>query len=127
VLEFARDHPAKAHALTIAARRQSTSHGNREQEVIGHLAALLGEGAPSDGRASVSTDVGLVEAVTAVIRGHLLAETTGQLPDLLPDLVYLVLMPYAGIASARRRAKSLEDRAITVQKNTISQARKTPD
>jgi hypothetical protein len=44
-----------------------------------------------------------------VVRGHLLAGSTDLLPGLSGELVYMALMPYAGLAGARRWAESLED------------------
>jgi hypothetical protein len=42
-----------------------------------------------------------------VVRGHLLSGTADQLPSLAPELVYLALMPYTGLAEARRWTESL--------------------
>jgi hypothetical protein len=106
-LEFAAAAPASAHALTIAARRQNPPGGHREEEVIAYFSALLGEGAPRQSRAPVASEEGLVESIAIVVRGHLLSEATDQLPIRAPDLVYLTLMPYVGIAEARRWAEPL--------------------
>jgi hypothetical protein len=121
-LEFASANPAKAHALTIAARRRSTPGGGREPEVIAYFAALLGEGVPTQVDSSVSTEEVLAESIATVIRGHLLAERSEQLPRLAPDLVYLTLLPYLGITKARHWAESMEVK-LAVQHNTLSQAR----
>ena len=106
-LEFAADEPASAHALTIAARRQSPPGGHREEEVIAYFAGLLGEGAPPQSPAPVASEEGLVESIAIVVRGHLLSNETDQLRVRTPDLVYLTLVPYVGIAEARRWAEPL--------------------
>jgi hypothetical protein len=106
-LEFAAANPGCAHALTIAARRESPPGGHREEEVISYFAALLGEDAPPQWPAPAASEEGLVESIAIVVRGHLLAETTDQLPARAPDLVYLTLMPYIGLAGARRWAEPL--------------------
>jgi hypothetical protein len=106
-LEFAAGDPAGAHALTIDARRQSLERGDREQEVIRYFAGLLAEVAPAEKRFPVSTDEGTVEAIAMVVRGHLLAATESDLPRLVQELVYLALMPYTGLAGARRWTESV--------------------
>jgi hypothetical protein len=127
VLGFAAAKPAKAHALTIAARRRSTAGGGREHEVIAYFAELLGEGAPArDGDSASPTEEILVEAIATVIRGHLLSERYERLPRLAPDLVYLTLVPYVGIAGARHWAESLAVK-LAVRQNTFSQAQKRGD
>ncbi len=111
-LTFAASDPAAAHALTIDARRQPVGSGNgdREDEVISFFAELLREGAPLGRRVSIASDDGIIESIATVVRGHLLAGTSGRLVSLTPDLVYLTLLPYAGSAGARKwAATSLSD------------------
>jgi hypothetical protein len=105
-LEFAAADPAGAHALTIDARRQRLEDGDREQEVIGYFAGLLAGVAPAEKRFPISTDLGTIESIAMVARGHLVAGTTEQLPGLAPELIYLALMPYTGLAEARRWTES---------------------
>jgi hypothetical protein len=110
-LVFAGANPAKAHVLTIAARRPSAPEAEREEVVISHFTEVLGKGAPAKGCASISTDEGPVEAIATVVRGHLLAGTANRLPALAPDLVYLTLVPYVGLAAAGRWAE-LEETSL---------------
>lgn len=105
-LDFAAADPDAASALTIQARREASSEGDREREVVGYFARLLGEVTPADVRFPISTDEGVVESIAITIRGHLLAETHDELPALAPELIYLALMPYTGLAGARRWAES---------------------
>lgn len=103
-LDFAAVEPAAVHALTIDAQRQASTFGDRQQEVIAYFAGLLAEVAPSGARHQTSSDESIVESIALIIRGHLLSGEADQLPLLAPDLVYLILMPYAGIAAAKHWA-----------------------
>jgi hypothetical protein len=103
-LDFAAAEPAAAHALTIDAQRQASTFGDRQREVIAYFAALLAEVAPTGARHPISSDESILESIALIIRGHLLSDKTDQLPLLAPDLVYLVLMPYTGIAAAKHWA-----------------------
>jgi hypothetical protein len=105
-LEFAAGDPAAAHALTIDARRQPVEAGDREQEVIGYFAGLIADVAPGERRFPISTDEGTIESIAMLTRGHLLAGTTDQLPGLATEVTYLALMPYTGLAAARRWTES---------------------
>ncbi len=105
-LEFAAGDPAAAHALTIDARRQAADDGDREREVIGYFADLMAEIAPSERRFPVSTDRGTIESIAMLTRGHLLGGTTSELPGLATEVIYLALMPYTGLAAARRWTES---------------------
>ncbi len=106
-LEFASNDPAAARVLTITARRERSSRGDREQEVIDYFSARLAELAPGRVRSAISTDAGLIESIAVTVRGHLLSGTETVLPALAADLAYLALMPYTGPAEAKRWADSL--------------------
>jgi hypothetical protein len=106
-LDFAAAEPAAAHALTIDARRQALDEGDREHEVVAYFARLLSEVAPPERRFPISTDKGTIEAIAMVVRGRLIAGTTDELPSQAPELVYLALMPYTGLAEARRWAEPI--------------------
>ncbi len=106
VLEFAAADPAAARALTIQARGGDPAEPDRQDEVIAHFAGLLRQAAPAEQLVAISTGSGVVEAIATSIRGHLLADEAEQLPAALPDLVYLTLMPYTGLAEARRWASA---------------------
>jgi hypothetical protein len=103
-LDFAALEPAAVHALTIDAQRQTSTFGDRQQEVIAYFAGLLAEVAPTGARHQISSDESIVESIALIVRGHLLSGKADQLPLLAPDIVYLILMPYAGIAAAKHWA-----------------------
>ena len=109
-LRFAAAEPAMAHALIVHGRRErdGEGRGDREREIVAHFAAALAAVAPPRSRHSISTDEGVIEAIAAVIRGHLQAGAPERLPAIAPDLVYLALMPYVGLNDARRWAESAE-------------------
>jgi hypothetical protein len=52
----------------------------------------------------ISSAEGIVETGAIMIRGHLLAGSAESLPALGPELVYLTLMPYLGLAGAKQWA-----------------------
>jgi hypothetical protein len=106
-LEFAATDPAGASALTIQARRGDPAEPDRQDEVIAYFADLIGEVTPDHTLVPISrTDEGLVDSIATVVRASLIAGMAEQLPGLVPDLVYLTLMPYTGIAEARRWASA---------------------
>ncbi len=111
ITAFAAASPAKALALSVEARRPGPDGRVPAQEVISHFAAELGSVAPSARRVSISSDESVVEAIAMIVRGHLLAGTAEQLPQASPDLIYLALMPYLGLAETRgwTQALSLQD------------------
>lgn len=107
-LRFAATEPQMAHALIVHGRRVPSGDGDREQEVVAHFAGLLAGVAPAQARHPISTDEGVIEAIAALIRGHLQAGAVERLPDVAPDLVYLALMPYLGLEGAREWAASAD-------------------
>jgi hypothetical protein len=106
VLEFAAADPDAALTLTVRARRENSTNGDREDEVIAYFVELLEQVTPSE-RLPVSTDAGVVEAIATTIRGHLRAGSAARLPALAPELTYMALMPHAGLVGAQRWADSL--------------------
>jgi hypothetical protein len=101
ITESAAASPAKALALTVEARRPGPEDQIAAHQVIAYFAERLGELAPRARRAPISNDESIIEAIALIFRGHLLAGTADQLPDAAPDLVYLALMPYLGLAETR--------------------------
>lgn len=107
IVAFAAASPAKALALTVEARRPDHQGVIPADQVTAYFAKRYGEVAPSTNRAPVSTDESIIEAIALIIRGHLLAGTAEQLSKASPDLVYLALMPYLGMAETRGWAQAL--------------------
>lgn len=106
VLEFAASDPAAARALTIQARRRDAEEADRQAQVLSYFTDLLEDLTPAETRFPVSTDQGIVDSVATIIRGHLLAGTEKQLPELAPELVYVALLRFTGLAGARHWAES---------------------
>jgi hypothetical protein len=119
VLDFAAADPEAALALTVRARRGDSGPGDREDEVIAYFTELLERATPSE-RLPASTDAGVVEGIATMVRGHLRAGRAAQLPALAPELVYMALLPYTGLAAAQRWADSLPTRQsdLAVHKGT---------
>ena len=76
--------------------------------MIAYFARLLTGVAPIEKRYPITTDEGTIEAIALVARGHLLAGTVDELPSLAPEFVYLALLPYTGLAEARRWTERLD-------------------
>jgi len=108
VLEFAAHDPQGAHALTVDARRRTSGEVDLEQEAIAHFADLLRQVAAVERRFAISNEEAIIEAIATIIRGHLQLGTAATLPGLAPEVVYITLMPYLGIADARRWASAAE-------------------
>jgi hypothetical protein len=106
-VDFAVADPAKARAVTVEARRSETGTEPLAREVIAYFVELLGEVAPAEKRIPVSSDQGVVESIALIFRGHLLAGTADQLPEAMPDIAYLALMPYLGHTETRAWARAL--------------------
>ncbi len=107
VVDFTIASPAKALALTVEARRPGSDDRQRADEVIAYFAERLADVAPREQRAPVSSDAAIVESMAMIVRGHLLSHTVEQLTEAAPDLVYLALVPYLGLAETRAWARAL--------------------
>jgi hypothetical protein len=103
-LEFAAAHPAETRALTIEARG-ADSLVDHQDEVIAYFTALLGAVAPAEKLFPITTDRAMISSIAMIIRSHLVNGSAKDLPELTSDLVYLILMPYVGLAGARREAE----------------------
>ena len=112
VLEFAAADPEAALSLTVRARREGSSDGDREDEVIAYFVELLARVTPAE-RLPASTDAGVVEAIATIVRGNLRAGRAAQLPALGSELTYMALMPYTGLAGARGWADRYSRRTLS--------------
>jgi hypothetical protein len=101
VLEFAAAHPGETRALTIEAAAVDAAV-DRQDDVIAHFARLLHATSPSGKLFPIAADRAMVASIAMIIRSHLVSGSVRRLPDLAPDLAYMILMPYAGQAGARR-------------------------
>lgn len=71
-----------------------------------HLASLLSSGRRHSPRGADSpplTEKAIVGAVSGIVAGRLLSGQVDGLPDLQPQLVEIVLMPYVGAGESARR------------------------
>jgi hypothetical protein len=103
-LEFAAAHPGETRALTIDARGTGSA-ANRQDDVISYFTRLLVDAVPSEKLYPITTDRAMVASIAMVVRSHLVSGSARDLPELAPDLIYLILMPYTGLAAARREAE----------------------
>ena len=103
-LEFAAAHPGEARALTIEAGGAEAAIDRRD-EVIAYFTELLGEASPSEKLFPIAADRAMVASVVMIVRSHLVSGSVRRLPELAPDLAYMILMPYAGQAGARRETE----------------------
>ena len=95
-LEFAAAHPAEARALTIEARSADPAV-DREDDVIAYFTQLLHDAAPDEKLFPIAADRAMVASIAMIVRSHLVIGSAKQLPDLAPDLAYLILLPYRGL------------------------------
>jgi hypothetical protein len=104
VVEFALEDLAAARALTVCAGAQATDEADPEGEMLAYFAELLANVAPDQMLFPISSPAGIVETSAVLIRGHLLAGRSERIGELGPELVYLALMPYVGLDSAKEWA-----------------------
>src|SRR5690242_2655925 len=106
-LEFAAAHPGETRALTIEAGAADTAV-DREDDVIAYFTRLLEHASPSGKLFPIAADRAMVASIAMIVRSHLVLGSMKQLPELAPDLAYMILMPYAGQAGARRECVAAE-------------------
>ena len=106
VLEFAATDPAAARALTIQARRGDPEMADRQDQVLSYFTELLAKIAPAETPLGGAGDPGIVDTGAAIVPRPRHARTEKQLPELAPELVYVALLRYTGLAEARRWAES---------------------
>ena len=91
-LEFAAANPAEARALTIEARA-----ADRQDDVIAYFTQLLHDAAPEEKLFPIAADRAMVASIAMIVRSHLVIGSAKRLPELAPDLAYLILLPYRGL------------------------------
>ena len=96
-LEFAAAHPAEARALTIEARADDSAAVDREDDVIAYFTQLLHDAAPGEKLFPIAADRAMVASIAMIVRSHLVIGSAKRLPELAPDLAYLILLPYRGL------------------------------
>jgi AcrR family transcriptional regulator len=98
-----------ARVFVVEAWVDSFAAVERQFATLDSFAALLSEGRRFYPQASTLpsiTERVLVGGIASIVRGRLLAEEPRSLAALEPELVELVLIPYLGLAEARRIART---------------------
>jgi hypothetical protein len=103
-IEFTLEDVAAARALTVCAGALTMDDRDLEGEMLANFAEVLEDVAPDQMLFPISSAMGIVETIAALIRGHLLAGRIEEIGELGPELVYLALMPYVGLGDARKWA-----------------------
>ena len=96
--------PEEAQLLVVDAVAADPTLASRVLASNDYLVGLLRNGREQCPRAATLpelTERALVGATTSIIGMRLLSGQAGQLPDLEPQLVQLLLMPYVGVEKAR--------------------------
>jgi hypothetical protein len=107
IIEFTLEDLAAARALTVCIGALAPEEIDLERELLAYFGECLEGIAPGEMLFPISSVEGIVETTAILIRGHLLAGTVERLSALGPELVYLILMPYLGLAGARKWATTL--------------------
>jgi hypothetical protein len=100
-LDFAVACPASARALTIQARGDDRDGAQSEEAVLAYFTERLAKVTPAQEVMPIRTEAAIVESIATIVRGHLRRDSTDELSDVAPDLIYLALVPYAGVEQAR--------------------------
>lgn len=106
-LDFAAAEPGQAQLLTLDALASNVAIAQRVLDANEHLASLLSAGRRvSEAAAALPqlTEKALIGAVTAIVASRLMNGEAEVLPEFLPELVELTLIPYLGPEEARRIA-----------------------
>jgi AcrR family transcriptional regulator len=108
-LAFAAAEPEQAQLLSLDALASDVEVTSRVLASTDHLASLLSAGRrynPRGAELPALTEKALVGAVSAIVAGRLMNGESESLPELEPQIVELVLLPYLGAEEASRVAKA---------------------
>ena len=100
---------ALARVFAVEACTASLAAAERQFATLDQFAALLRQGRrsyPAAASLPDATERALVGGIASIVSGHLLMEDPQAIPSLETELVELVLIPYLGLADARRLASS---------------------
>jgi AcrR family transcriptional regulator len=104
LLQFAAAEPDTARALIVEARAASADAVLRRIELLDHFATCLDaqvrELLPEAPKFSMTTAIGIVGGVEALLYARLCKGEFGELESLLPSLMYFVVLPFEGHAAA---------------------------
>jgi AcrR family transcriptional regulator len=105
VLGFLDREPALARVCVVQGLRAGPRVLARREEILAGLAAVVDEGRLEGARSAecgLLTAEGLVGAAFAIVYARLLRGERRPLVDLLGELVGMIVLPYLGLAAARR-------------------------
>jgi AcrR family transcriptional regulator len=108
-IAFAVEEPEQAQLLALDALAADVNVTSRVLASTDHLAALLSAGRqynPRGAELPALTEKALVGAVSAIVAGRLMNGEPEALPELEPQLVELILIPYLGHEEATRVARA---------------------
>lgn len=108
-IEFVMRAPEDARLLSIEAVAADPVLASRVLVSNDFLVGLLRNGreqCPHAGMLPELTERALIGATTSIIGARLLSGQADRLPELEPQLVQLILMPYLGVEEARRAAEA---------------------
>jgi AcrR family transcriptional regulator len=105
ILGFLDREPALARVCVVQALRGGAEVLERREETLAGLAGVVDEGrleSARGGGCTALTAEGVVGAVFAIVYARLLRGERAPLGSLLGELVSMVVLPYLGVAAARR-------------------------
>lgn len=109
-LEFVAAEPRYAEMCIVEALAAGPAAIERRNAVMRMLAELLYEGAqtvPGGNRPPELVAETIVGGIYEIVYSRVLHGTTEELPELLPDLAYSMMLPYLGHAAAEREVARL--------------------
>ena len=109
-LEFVAAHPPYADACVVEVLAAGPAAIERRNAVMRALAELLHEGGqrePGTLRPPKLTAEAMIGGIYEIVYSRVLQGKTTELPELLPDLAYSMMLPYLGHADAERAIADL--------------------
>jgi AcrR family transcriptional regulator len=108
ILSFFEREPAMARVCVVHSLQGDAELLARREALLGRLAAIVDEGRAEGAKAGHATPLiaeGLVGAVLAILYTRLLRAEREPLTALLGELMGLIVLPYLGLAAARRESE----------------------
>jgi AcrR family transcriptional regulator len=108
-LGFLAANPAFAHLCIVEVHAAGRTALERRSNALEFFAEYfdLGRREVADGQVPALTAQTIVGGIHEVVYRHILEGRTGELPDLLAELVYNALLPYLGVERARAEYERL--------------------
>ena len=116
VLGFVVEEPRYADVLIVEVLVAGPVAIQRRNELMGEFAEMVQAGAetlPDGRRPPALTAETIIGGIYEIVYARVLQGQVGELPALLPDLVYWVLQPYVGHEAAKREAARAPGRAVS--------------